>query len=1138
LTSSLPSDNSSPDLQKRLRELEEKERRYHALFNGTFQLSGTVSRDGVLTDANTSALRLVGVTLDDVVGRPFAETPWWVHSPSDQQRLREGISSASEGEFVRFETSHLDSEGRRHYIDFSLSPVFDETGEVSYLIAEGRDITAYEKASRELLQLKNLYAVLSRVNHALLHARDEEVLLQRICEIAAGQEEIPLAWIGFRSRESSKVEPLAWAGDALPAIQEFFLDLGSLESPPGEMARVENRPLIVDNLLEQPDFLPWREILKRYRLRSMAAFPLHRGDQTPEGILVVYGSAPDYFRGGASALFEEMARNTSYALAGFAKEHARREAEKALAKSEARYRELVEHANSIILRLDSQGRVTFFNEFAEKFLGFSRAEVVGRLAWETFVPTIDDSGRNLKVMLEQLLARPEDFRYNVNQNVCRDGRRVWIAWTNKVVRNEEGQVREILSIGHDITGERKQAELIERKASEEENRNALLRLALEPIPLEEYLEKSLQQIVLAPWLGLLPQGGVFLCSGDDREMFLAADYHFTSEQRSACARVKFDECLCGKVAAERKPYFGEHLDRQFERVLFKGQHRHCILPLLAGEELLGVLNLYLPVGCKRDSLSETFLSGAADILAVGISRRHNEVALRQHDALMQRLIDTIPVPIYYKDTSLVYQGCNNYFARDILGLPKIDIVGKNMYDIAPGDLARVYEEADLELLRSGETQVYQTEVRYADGYRHGVIIHKAVIQREDGRPYGIVGAILDITEHQKLQEQLRHAQKVEALGTLTGGIAHDFNNILTAIMGYASILQLKLEGDSDMGRIVSQILDTSEKAANLTYSLLTYSRKQVAKPSAVNLNEIVSGLEKMLRRVLPETIAFSTSLHDGDLMVLADRPQLEQVVVNLATNARDAMPSGGELLISSAPIDIDEEFVRQHGVGAPGRYARLTVSDTGQGVPSEIVERIFDPFFTTKQVGRGTGLGLSISYGIIKQHHGHIRVSSEKGKGATFDIYLPLTDRVDTVGQDTGLLPPVGGNELLLVVEDDDSVRQVTRAVLEEVGYRVLAVEDGKAALDLYLQHGEEIALILTDIIMPRMTGIELYQEVRSLNNEVKVLFTSGYTFAALEDHGIGEGEVEILFKPVAPLELLSRIRSLLDEGAEPSHRT
>ncbi|ORJ59568.1 hypothetical protein B5V00_09800 [Geothermobacter hydrogeniphilus] len=1129
LSSTPPSESVSPDLQQRLRELEEKERRYHALFNGTFQLSGTISCDGILTDANSSALRLVGAELADVVGLPFVETPWWSHSPVEQHRLREGIRAACQGEFVRFETSHVDGQGQRHYIDFSLNPVFDSNGEVGYLIAEGRDITAHEEASRELLRLKNLYAVLSRVNHALLHARDEGALLQTICEIAAGQEEIPLAWIGFRQDGSTRIEPLAWAGEALAAIHDFFLDIDCSEPVPGSLTSIENRPLVIDSLLDEPGFLPWRDILKHYRLFSLAAFPLSRRGDEMEGILVVYAGTPGYFHGGTLGLFEEMAQNTSYALGVFAREQERRRAEEALTRSESRYRELVENANSVILRLDPQGRVTFFNEFAERLLGFDRQEVLGRPAWETFVPVTDDSGRNLKRMLEQLLLRPEDYRYNVNQNLCRDGSRVWIAWTNKVIEDDTGQVREILSIGHDITAERQQAELLERKASEEEIRNALLRLALEPISLQEFLQQSLRQIVLAPWLGLLPQGGIFLCTGDGREMFLAADYHFTAEQRDVCTRVRFGEHLCGKVAAECRAYFGEQLEEPFARLLNNPKQDQNVLPLLAGDELLGVLTVYLPTGRPRDVLSEAFLSGAADILAIGISRRQTEMTLRQHDALMQRLIDTIPIPIYYKDTELIYQGCNDYFARDILALPKSAIVGKNMYDIAPEDLARVYEEADLELLRSGETQVYHTEVRYADGCRHGVIIHKAVIMREDGTPYGIVGAILDITEHQKLQEQLRHAQKVEALGTLTGGIAHDFNNILTAIMGYASILQLKLARDSEMGVIVNQILDTTEKAANLTYSLLTYSRKQVAKPKAIDINQAICGIETMLRRVLPETIEFATRLCEETLMVLADQPQLEQVLVNMATNARDAMPSGGRLEIRSEALVIDESFVRQQGFGAPSNYVRLTVSDNGEGIPEEIVDRIFDPFFTTKQVGRGTGLGLSISYGIIKQHHGHIRVESKPGKGTVFSIYLPLTEHDGTAAEETARLLPVGGSELILVVEDDDAVRQVSRAVLEEVGYKVLVAADGQEALDLYRQRGSEIDLVLTDIIMPRMTGLELFQEIRKHDPAVRILFTSGYTFDALEDHGIEEGEVDIIFKPVAPLELLDGIRRLLD---------
>lgn len=1121
-----------PELRKRLGEIEEKELLYHAIFDQAYQLITTLDLNGRVLQVNTTALQLIGAREVDIVGRPFPQTPWWEHSPLEQAKVRQAIAEAADGGTVRFETCHRDARGGEHAIDFSLKPALDQAGKVVFLIAEGRDVTSYERTSRELLQLKNLYLALSRVNSAILINRRAKDLMQDICEIAAVINEVRLAWFGFVDPAGGVVRPLVWAGEAIAAVHEFHIDTGEQEpdAPCGfqsQRAGQSGQPLVIDDLQQDPEALPWKSLLEDYGLRSLGAYPVQCLEGT-SGLLVLYSDVPGLFRGSVNELFMEMAANVAYALDNLEREKLRTQAEQALRESEARFRELVENANTIILRLSPQGEVTYFNDFAERFFGWNSGEVVGRPVWETILPGADSKGEDLSELFSGVCSRPEIYRYHVNQNVCKDGRRVWVAWTNKVFSDADGTISEILSIGVDITGQREQAAMLERKVGEEEVRTKLLRLSVEEMPLQTYLQRALCELTAAPWLGLLPIGAIFLADPSGQELRLLAAHNLSEGKTRACAKVPFGTCLCGQVAQQKRPLFRHHCNlRQADDVAVSG-HAHHILPLLSGDDLLGVLSLYLPEESRCDKEQETFLVTVADLLASVIVRKEAQVALREHDTLLQQLIDSIPLPIFHKDADLVYQGCNDAFAREVIGLAKQEIIGKTAADLAPSDLASVYADADLQLLKEGGGQVYETEVVFADGNRHPVIFHKAVLHKPDGTPRGIVGALLDLMEHKQLEEQLRHAQKVEALGTLTGGIAHDFNNLLTAIMGYASILQLKMPPHELYTDMVRQILATTERAANLTHSLLTYSRKKVAHPQVIELNQVVGDVKSLARRLIRESIDLDFDLCADSLPVLADATQFEQVLINLVTNARDAMLQGGHLIVSTRRVTVDKVLQRRHAQILPGDYAMIVVTDSGSGIPDELLERIFDPFFTTKEVGRGTGLGLSICYSIVKQHQGFIDVDTGVERGTTFRIYLPIAEMSETADPASEVAAGVpGGEETLLLVEDDPSVRISSRLLLEEFGYRVIDTGDGAEALEVLGRRAGEINLILSDVVMPRMSGMELRTRVLQRWPKLPMLFTSGYTFDTLEEHGAGD--VEVIEKPAKPAELLLRIRELLD---------
>ncbi|MBP7528388.1 MAG: response regulator, partial [Syntrophorhabdaceae bacterium] len=374
---------------------------------------------------------------------------------------------------------------------------------------------------------------------------------------------------------------------------------------------------------------------------------------------------------------------------------------------------------------------------------------------------------------------------------------------------------------------------------------------------------------------------------------------------------------------------------------------------------------------------------------------------------------------------------------------------------------------------------------------------------------------------------LRQAQKMESIGTLTGGVAHDFNNILSALMGYASLMQVKMDKDSPLRPYVDQVLSASRKAADLTRSLLAFSRQQPVTLAPLDMNTTIESTKKLLKRLLTEDIELRTSLAKEDTVVMADRSQIDQILFNLVTNARDSMPKGGTLIVKTGIADMDSRFTRAHGFGKPGRYVVITISDTGEGMDEATQGKIFDPFFTTKETGKGTGLGLAIVYSIVKQHEGYITVYSELNRGTAFRIYLPAVKaRADH--EENTIFPVTTGNETILIAEDNEEVRRFMREALSEYGYRIIEAIDGEDAIDKFSRR-MGIDLIIVDSVMPKKNGREVYEEIHRINPRIKVLFTSGYTKDIVLNKGIEDKEFDFIAKPLLLSELLQKVREVLD---------
>lgn len=415
-----------------------------------------------------------------------------------------------------------------------------------------------------------------------------------------------------------------------------------------------------------------------------------------------------------------------------------------------------------------------------------------------------------------------------------------------------------------------------------------------------------------------------------------------------------------------------------------------------------------------------------------------------------------------------------------------------------------------------------------------VLLTTTIVRDEKGKVIAYRGIMKDITERKRLEQQLLHAQKMESVGQLAGGVAHDFNNLLTAIIGYGNLLKTEVGQDNLLVAYATQILNSAERAANLTHNLLAFSRRQMINPKPTNMNNIISGIKSFLPRLIGEDIELSFFLTDKDLTVMADSSQIEQVLMNLATNARDAMPEGGSMIIRTERRDLDSEFLKTllktHEYSRPGSYALISVEDTGQGMDKETNERLFDPFFTTKDVGKGTGLGLSMVYGIIKQHNGYIDVQTEHGKGTTFNLYFPLTEptvKEDKKPEDLTILR--GGNETILVAEDETYVRDFMKEILTGYGYKVIEAIDGEDAIKILHTHKNKIQLSLLDVIMPKKDGKIVYQEIKKVSPDMKVIFVSGYATDILYKKGIIEEGLNFISKPMSTNELLIKVREVLD---------
>jgi len=450
--------------------------------------------------------------------------------------------------------------------------------------------------------------------------------------------------------------------------------------------------------------------------------------------------------------------------------------------------------------------------------------------------------------------------------------------------------------------------------------------------------------------------------------------------------------------------------------------------------------------------------------------------------------------------------------------------------VHPDDVPRI--QAALErALREGVPYSLEHRILLPGGAER-TVQERSVIERDaEGQPVRMVGTVLDVTERRRLEDQLRQAQKMEAIGRLAGGVAHDFNNLLTAILGSADLLLDTLPPGEEAREEAGEIRAAGERAADLTRQLLAFSRQQVLEPRVLDVNTVLTGMEGLLRRLVGEDVDLRIVTGVPLGATRADRTQLEQVLLNLAVNARDAMPEGGKLTLETADVDFEPATLRRHSGVEPGRYVMIAVTDTGAGMDAATRERIFEPFFTTKAQGKGTGLGLATVYGIVRQSGGFIWVYSEPGQGSTFKVYLPRVDAPVEAAEPPRRAPARLGTETVLLVEDETVVRTLARKVLTANGYTVLPAAGGREALALVAGHAGPINLLLTDVVMPEMSGRQLAEELRARFPALPVLYMSGYSDEAVVRHGVVDVGSSYIQKPFTPDSLARKVRGVLDQA-------
>ena len=965
--------------------LRESENRYRKLFEESRDAIALATEDGDFLDVNQAFLDLFGYTRKECMNLN-AQRLW--ADPASRSKWTQEVASG--GGKKDYEWTALKKDGTLIHCLVTTTPKRLPNG-----------LVLFQSIIRDVTEQK-------RYQEGLKKARDEleRRVRARTIELTTTNEQLVEEMRERKAAEKALREEKAFTERALDTLTDAFVvfDLnGRLLRWNGAVSRISGYSNEEIAGMNPTDFFSGEAVQVAAEAIELAIKEGHSALETSittkEGMGIPFEFTGDLLK-------DHEGRPVSICCLG-RDIRERKQAEKAFQESEARYREVVDKANSIILRMDPHGNVNFINDFAQRFFGFSEKEILGRNVVGTIVPKRESSGRDLMAMIRDIGCVPHLYKYNENENMRRNGERVWIAWTNRGITDDSGRIVEVLCIGNDITDSKR-----------------------------------------------------------DRDRLQEEHYQLEKQVELRIADLKMTDARLRREIAERKVV---------ERALKGSEERY-----------------------------RSLFHGSKD--GVYITTKEG------------RLIET------------------NQSLRDMFGYTEEEMVGSRAEDYYI-DSAN-HRDLIAEMGSSGSVQDYSVRLRKKDGTEMQCLLTGGV-RYYDGDVIEYQGVLRDVTEYKRLEEQLFQAQKMQAIGTLAAGIAHDFNNILFAIIGYTELCLDEIPRDAPLRVYLETVVESGRRAKNLVNRILTFSRQSQQQRRLLNVAPIAEEAIKFLRASLPSTIEIKQRIEPELQPVLADPTEIHQVLMNLCTNAGHAMrETGGLLELIVENFEVDESGKAIHREVLPGSYLRISVTDTGKGMEEETLQRIFEPYYTTKKKGEGTGLGLAVVHGIIASCGGAITVSSQLRHGTTFQVYLPTQEAKPVQESEPGDKPVPKGSERILLVDDEPNIASMAQQMLERLGYEVVSLTNSREALELFRSRANEFDLIITDMTMPDLTGLELAQEIRNIPSNIPLILCTGFSELISKDKTQSLGISEVVMKPVLRKDMAKAVRRALDDECMSSDQT
>jgi PAS domain S-box-containing protein len=1041
----------------------------------------SVGPDAVIKLCNQRAAQLLGYSREELIGKPVLEL--YVDQPEGKEKADQIFKRFLAGEPIADEELQMQkADGSPLWISLTVNGVRDSDGHLVESRSMVLDISERKQAEEVHRRLTRELRAISNCNQTLLRAVDEQTLVNDICRIICDEAGYRLAWVGYAEDDEDKtIRPVAWAGFDSGYVADAKLswadDTERGQGPAGTVIR-SGEIVCVQDFTTELQMALWRDSALKRGYRSGIALPLKDEHANVFGVLLIYAAEINAITVEEIRLMGELADDLAFGIITLRTRTERKRAAEDLRKMNERF-SLAAHAARLgVWDWDIQRNELVWDDGMYALYGIKRDDFTG--AYEAWLKGVHPDDRARTDEMSQLALSGEreyDTEFRV---VWPDGNIHYLKAYGQVVGDSGGTALRMTGINFDVT---------EPKLAEE----ATLRLA-------SIVESSDDAII-----GKTLEGDIVSWNTGAERL-----YGYTAGE------------VIGKPISMLVPH---GLLDELPEILLKIKMGEAVVHLETKRLRKDgrIVDVSVTVSPIKNSAGE--ILGASSIVRDITQHRLAAEALSRANKDWEQTFDAIPDMVMVLDRQHKILRANHAMVA-VLGKPEEELKGRLCFELFHDtDKPPTFCPHSL-LLKDGK--VHSTEL-FEPKYGRCFDIQVSPLSDETGTVIGSVHIVRDITEQKNLQKQLLQAQKMESLGTLAGGIAHDFNNLLQIIIGYSDMLLFDKKPSDKEHEGLRAIHHAGKEGAELAKRILAFSRRLEPNARPVNLNNEILRVQKMLKRTVSKMIRIEVLLADSLMTVMADPSQMEQVLLNLVVNAQHAMPDGGRLTIETTNVALDEDYSRSHVEVRPGRYVLLSVSDTGHGMDKEVLEHIFEPFFTTKGVDEGTGLGLAMVFGIVKSHKGHIICYSELGAGTTFKIYLPAfaeeTEQDFAVTQQA----PAFGNETVLLVDDEKSVRKLGEQMLKMAGYTVLSATNGREALEVYRANQDRIAIVLLDLMMPEMGGKQCLDELLKINPNIKVVIASGYSANGPTKNALTAGARGFVNKPYDMGQMLAVVRSVLD---------